>query len=283
MMLVISLTSIPPRLPQLFKTLNSLRQQCTSVEVIELCLPKRFKRFPDFEVRNVGVPDGVVLRTVENDLGPATKVLPTAMAWRGQDVRILYCDDDKKFDQDWAAGFLKSSAFYEAKGHDRFALATIGVCVDWYDGATSSIQPRRRPTRQKPMLDFSYRWNKLNYSFNTKILGKSSNVPSRSRWFSSSGQIDIMEGYGGVLVKPDFFQDSDLEIPDPIWRVDDIWLSGLLASRKIPIFANYHSKLPYAHDFVGHGLAEEVVSGLTRKDLDQMAIKYFQIKYGVWN
>ena len=28
---------------------------------------------------------------------------------------------------------------------------------------------------------------------------------------------------------------------------------------------------------------EEVVSGLTRKDLDQMAIKYFQIKYGVWN
>lgn len=246
-------------------------------------MPKKFKRFPDFEVQNLEVPEGVVLRAVERDLGPATKVLPTAMAWRGQDVAILYCDDDKEFDQDWAAGFLKASSFYEAKGHDRFALASIGVCVDHYDGATSAIEHQRRPARQKPVLDFRYRWDKLRYKLKTKIFGNSSNAPSRSRWFSSSGQIDIMEGYGGVLVKPNFFQHSDLEIPDPIWRVDDIWLSGLLASRKIPIFSNPYSKLPRAHDFVSHGLAEEVSNGLTRKDLDQMAIRYFQKKHGVWN
>ena len=282
-MLVISLTSIPPRFPKLFKTLNSLKQQRYPVGRLELCLPKRFKRFPDFEVSNVEVPDGVVLREVEKDLGPATKVLPTAMAWRGRDVSILYCDDDKEFDPDWATGFLKSFAFYKAKGHDRFALASVGVCVDWYNGATSAIEKHRRPARQKPMLDFSYRWRKIKHQLSTKFLGNSASVPSRSRWFSSSGQIDIMEGYGGVLVEPQFFQQSDLEIPDPIWRVDDIWLSGLLASRQIPIFANHYSKLPQAHEFVGHGLAEEVASGLTRKDLDQMAIRYFQRKFGVWS
>ena len=181
-----------------------------------------------------------------------------------------------------AAGFIKASKEYQAKGFKDFAVSAIGVCVDNFSMAKSNIVHSKRPRRQNPVLDFRYRIKKIDFWLATVLFNSKKVKPVRSRWFSTPGQIDIMEGYGGVLVRPEFFKPDDLYIPDPIWRVDDIWLSGLLAKRKIPVLANYYSRIPQAHDETIYALAEEITNGLSRQDLNQLAIKHFQKNYGVW-
>ena len=279
-MLVISLTSIPPRFSLLYKTLQSLKAQRANVSLIELWLPKRYRRFPDFEVKNFVVPDGVALKIADQDIGPATKVLPSAMLHQEQDLDILYCDDDKVFHRDWANSFLLSKSQYSLGKDTKFAISAVGVCADWYEVGFSCINIQDRPARQKPILDLRYR----SLKYWRYLQGIKSDIGIvRSRWFSGPGELDIMEGYGGVMVRPQFFKLTDLTIPDPLWRVDDIWLSGLLAARGIKKFANFHARLPASLTTATHGLAQEVSDGLSRKQIDHMAIKYFQDNYGVWS
>ena len=46
-----------------------------------------------------------------------------------------------------------------------------------------------------------------------------------------AGFADILQGLGGVVVRPDFFDDEAFDIPDILWAVDDVWLSGMLEPR----------------------------------------------------
>lgn len=279
---IISLTSIPPRFHLLFRALDSLKRQRAKIDAIELWVPETYKRFPDFEVSNIIVPDGVVLRRCKEDIGPATKVLPAAMEHRAKKVRIIYCDDDKEFHPSWADSFLEAEKGYLSKGEKNFALAAVGVCIDRYKDAHSKIRFKDRPKRQSPATDYKYRFEKILYQVHKGLGLSSRSRPVRTRWFSSEGRVDVMEGYGGVLVRPEFFLPQDLEIPDPIWRVDDIWLSGLLASRNIPIFANPLARMPRPIQSASHGLAEEVIDNRNRSDLDQLAIRYFQEHAEQW-
>jgi hypothetical protein len=54
------------------------------------------------------------------------------------------------------------------------------------------------------------------------------------KWLKS-GYIDILEGWDGVVVRPEFFDDFAWQIPDILWTVDDVWLSGCLERQGIPI------------------------------------------------
>ena len=280
-MLVISLTSIPPRFGLLQRTLASLKSQTIKIDKIELWLPRRYLRFPDFEIKNFIVPDGVDLKITDQDIGPATKILPSAMLHSDEDVNILYCDDDKIFHHQWAESFIRSKSYYSAQGLDKFAVAAVGVCVDWYEVGYSAIPPRERPKRQKSIFDLRYRFKKY-YKKCIKSVPNDLGLP-RTRWFCGPGRVDIMEGYGGVMVRPDFFKSADQFIPDPLWRVDDIWLSGLLASRGIKVMSNFKARLPIPILTAGNGLAEEVANGLHRYDLNCLAVRHFQDNYAIWN
>lgn len=97
-MLVISLTSIPPRLPHLGPTLESLLAQ--GADAVWLCLPRVYRRFGAFEVPRL--PEGVQLLWSDLDHGPATKLIPAARAVQGQGARLIYCDDDWIYGQGWA-------------------------------------------------------------------------------------------------------------------------------------------------------------------------------------
>ena len=74
--LVISLTAIPPRFPYLRETLQSLLNQKARVSSVNLYLPRNYRRFAWDPSVLPEVPQGVNIRLVDQDYGPATKVLP---------------------------------------------------------------------------------------------------------------------------------------------------------------------------------------------------------------
>ena len=99
---IISLTSIPPRFPHLSETLNSLLNQTADIEKIILYILHEYERF-EYDVNNLPqVPTEVQVCITEQDLGPATKILPAAKEYAEEDVAIIFYDDDKIYDPNWA-------------------------------------------------------------------------------------------------------------------------------------------------------------------------------------
>ena len=74
-MKVISLTTIPSRMPHIRPTLDSLLDQRTPFDQVNLYIPKHYRRFPDYDGTLPDLPDGVTIRVVDEDFGPASKVL----------------------------------------------------------------------------------------------------------------------------------------------------------------------------------------------------------------
>ena len=123
-MLTISLTSIPPRFAGLGAVLVALLAQ-DAVSEVRLTLPRSYPRFPGpFELPDL--PEGVRLARVEQDLGPATKLLPALTQTQGP---VLICDDDWLYDPGWAAGFLAAARANPgaAIAASSFDAARIGV------------------------------------------------------------------------------------------------------------------------------------------------------------
>ena len=74
--LIISLTTIPPRFKYVQECLSSLLSQTEEVEAVNLYVPRNYKRFSYAHSDLPGLAKGVNLRLIDEDLGPATKVLP---------------------------------------------------------------------------------------------------------------------------------------------------------------------------------------------------------------
>lgn len=98
-MLVISLTSIPPRYGQLAPALAALLTQ--GADRVALVIPRRYRRFDLAALPDL--PTGVDVVEPETDPGPAGKLLVPAAAYPGAD--ILYCDDDWLYTPGWAQAF----------------------------------------------------------------------------------------------------------------------------------------------------------------------------------
>ena len=83
----------------------SLERQSVKPDQVEIYIPRKYRRFPDASVNLPKLPSWVSVITVEDDMGPATKVLPAARKWRGEDVDLLLCDDDRAEDPKWISRF----------------------------------------------------------------------------------------------------------------------------------------------------------------------------------
>ena len=106
----------------------------------------------------------------------------------------------------------------------------------------------------------------------------------KSLKWTESGYVDILAGFGGVMVRPNFFGDSAWRIPDILWTVDDVWLSGCLESQGIPIWLNAKSKpsIKETSDEVEHAALRNLVyKGHDRKAANKQCIAYFRKNYGI--
>lgn len=115
-MLIISLTSIPPRYGQLPRVLHALRAQ--GADRVALVIPHTYARFAQAPLP--ALPDGVELLQTGTDLGPAGKLLAPAAAYPGAD--ILYCDDDWLYGPGWADALRAARA--PNQGSDRVVAAS---------------------------------------------------------------------------------------------------------------------------------------------------------------
>ncbi len=276
---VITLSSIPPRFSSLGPSLKSLLAQTSRPEAVELYIPRSYRRFPQWSGGLPEVPEGVRIVRVEEDLGPATKVLPAAKAYRGQDIEILYVDDDRHYDRNIAAAFLKCR-----RHHPGEALCTEAMSISelGYDWVASGPLPRAF----RDIRPFSvFRRSVLRAVDRTfpRYFGQVRLKAFQTR-FSASGYGDVAEGFGGVLVRPEFFDDAVSDIPPILWAVDDVWISGHLTRRGIPIWVEMAgARISNIGDMnETFALYRAELDGARRDDANRACVDYMRETYGIW-
>ncbi|WP_446012003.1 glycosyltransferase family 2 protein [Candidatus Electrothrix sp.] len=265
-MRIISLSIIPPRFPFLKASLETLLAQRAADE-IRLYIPRKYRRFPDYDGSLPEVPKGVIICQIDEDYGPATKVLPASRDFRGQDVQILFCDDDGLFPPGWAKRLFDIQAKRKSQ-----AIATLGRRVT--KDAPKPGWPCARQILHKHDLQYRFgRFLEKNVGFD-KPLFRPIIIP---------GYVDILFGVCGVVVRPEFFDDEAFNIPDEAWFVDDFWLSAQLARNGVRIYCPWRLPCPRSSEAgAQEALLDLELAGAGRQALNQKATVFCQKKYGIW-
>lgn len=258
---VISLTSIPPRLHKLGQSLECLRNQTACIDAIILWLPKRYRR-PEFRDSTVpSLPSFVDVRYCDEDFGPATKILPAVQEFSGQDVRIIYCDDDELYSREWAETLVTAG-----DRHPHACVTVAGLRLESID-YEYFIRSRRCMAYNVLTLGLFRRYHQR------------TRRPARPR----TGPVDICQGFGGVLVRPHFFGPEVFDIPDVLWLVDDVWLSGHLAFRGVPIHRIAERKLCHKSELAAvSDLTSYTFQGHDRITADWLCVQHYRTHYGIW-
>lgn len=278
---IVSLSSIPSRFSSLGPVLSGYLSQSIPPEKVIVYIPKTYRRFPDYDGSLPDVPDGVEIRQPEVDYGPATKVLHAVRDFA--DIKdgkqlILFGDDDLIYEPDWAERLLAGHA-----QHPDAVVCSKGFDMDFLGLPAPSHQPQPRGVEQNRATDWQYRLRKLSLQLKTGRLSlKRHEKPSR-RLFKCSGFIDLFEGYGGVLVQPRFLDDDAYVIPDVVWAVDDIWLSGIVTKNGVPIWVEADSsRFRYTPTRHTDALNQSVIEGADRTQANVACVRYMQNRYGIW-
>lgn len=278
-MIIVSLSTIPPRFGILGKTLRSLLNQSIKIDEIRVNIPKKYRRFPEHEFSVPEVPDGVTLCVNEEDYGPSSKLLPTLAEFKGrEDVSIIYCDDDRVAHPDWAKRLIDTSIERpnECIANAGWGLDSIGFEI------TGLPQPRCVPLSSR--RDLVYRWRRIKQQTRQILLRRQLPKPPRHRNCKVDGYIDIAEGCGGVLVRPNFFDDRVFNVPQKLWSVDDIWLSGMMAAKNTRVWKYKTGLVPSEQDDArDSALYLQVIEGYNRQQANAACVRLLQREFGVWN
>jgi len=225
---LITFSTIPQRVKNIDSTLASLCTQLGHGDAIKIYIPLIVKRL-NKEISNNDIKaiaeiekkyPRVSVQYIDEDLGPLTKM---AYAVRDPIIRnnfdrVIFVDDDQVYDKNFLERFNKH--YYL----DKTCLTQSGTWLNRYTPySRRTLNPYGRPPRFK---GFSYRIRRLARLFF---------VSKPSPWVKG-GFIDLLEGWSGVSVDPNWFDDEILNIPEDISRADDVWISGYLESRKIGIY-----------------------------------------------
>ena len=244
---VVSLSTLPDRIPNLQPTLESVINQTRPPDEIVLALP-------DFSLRQQRpyvVPEYLrsysLVRILRcgTDWGPATKFIPIVQeefrARRG-DTRIMVVDDDRIYPRDALESFL----YYSRE------LPNAALC---FRGAP---MPR------------GLKWRK------PKLL-----LADRIR---EPRQVAVIMGCGGYLIQPRFF-DAQLwdysAAPAAAFYMDDIWISGWLdrgGVRKYVVPAS--AMMRTARQQRGTATLDDVPNG--RRQSNNEAIRFFADTWNVF-
>lgn len=274
---VITLSTIPSRFSSLGPTLRRLLRQSVKPEKVILYIPYAYRRFPDWDGVLPDVPEGVEIHRTDEDYGPATKILPAIKEFRGQDIDILFCDDDMVYRRTWAAGFLR-----ERRHKPHACLAVCGHDVlgsPWEERVDKSL---RRPVRTWRVTDLENYARMGVYWVKTRVLKQpTTHIGRRVHIFG--GYRDIFEGHAGVMVRASFFSEDAFEIPDIMWSVDDCWLSGQAMKNGHPVWVVPRQIEPSSFAlYKTDALHEAVLDGADRDQADRHTEAYFQETYGLW-
>lgn len=199
---VVSLTALPDRLAQMRPVLESLRNQTRPADEIRVHVPTQLAR--------TGTAYGDVPRwlaqlatlvRVERDLGPATKLIPAVQKFRGDDdVLLVVVDDD---------------TLYPPR--------LVETLVEWASRLDAAVAMTGWPVKR----DLGY----PHYTENYLVYANELCAPH---------PVAVVRGNCGFAVRPSYFDDrlwNDMQhAPPGATLMDDVWISGHLARRKVPRF-----------------------------------------------
>ena len=199
--IILSLSSIPPRFAGLPRFFAHLARQSLQPDVVELNLPATYRRFPGPVPTLPALPDWVRICFTSDDLGPATKILPTVARHATAQARLVYCDDDRIYDRNWLARLVASH-----KTHPKSAICESGWNI------SGAVPP---PDPALPLTKTQSRSAKLCRATSFGLLQR------HRRQFRRAGQVHIAEGFGGVLLRADW-------LDDPAFHILGIYLQIIL-------------------------------------------------------
>lgn len=254
---IVTLTSIPGRIPFLHKLEKSLKVQALKPDAVEIYLPHTYSKrsLGQFDISQVPSSFDVVRC---DDIGPATKILPAVSRHKNRGVRLIYCDDDRIYHQSWLQRLARLS-----DGNPEKCVA------DEVNSVPSRINER------------NWRLRPLEYRLRRML--------ALGRWrplrVDRTYHANIAEGFGGVLVRPEFFTDRVFDIPAVAWTVDDIWLSANLNSNGVDIRYTQRERAvksaPVIVDGEDLGRSEDSLVNFSDGDADRIEADYQTIRYAI--
>jgi hypothetical protein len=260
---IISLTTIPSRFSKIKPTLESLLNQNVKPEKIFLNIPLKYRRFDDYENNKIPKLEGITINISEHDYGPATKILPVVNQFDDNKI-IIYCDDDIIYDKNWAKNLIETSKNFP------------NDCICGRGQSVELIRLRAKILANSKNI-ISNLIGRSKYKKEKKIILKKLNLHSK-------GCAEIAAGYGVVLVRPRYFTSECFSIPDILWTVDDIWISGHLTFNGITI-RTAEPQVNFEFGTVSHinPLTKFVYKDFTRDLANMECIQYFETHYKIWN
>ncbi len=269
---IVSLTAIPPRFENLMSKVNSLLNQSVPAKAIEIYIPRTYRRFPSVQARLPRLPKGVEVISVDNDLGPATKLLPAIDKWKGYDVDILICDDDRLQDPRWIERLASAR---RERPDDIICERGWNIADRFGLQQNTALLPRARHA-PKQGRTLAYRMK--------RALTLGLYHPPRLV-YEASGYVDVFEGFLGALIPPGALPHQAWSIPDILWTVDDVWLSGMARLQNVGVWAHDRRR-----PVQGNGHWDRVASltgfkeqGVNRESADRLCVEYMRSNYKVWN
>lgn len=188
---VVSLTTIPSRLPHIAPTINSLVLQSHVPDRIVLNIPMVSAR----ENRSYDIPASlanhpkVFINRCTDDLGPIMKLLPTLDVEQDSETIIITVDDDIIYARSLVKELLAAHA-----AHPGCALGLRGV-----------------------VLNAQGRYDSSEVLFSNRV--------------TAATEVDILSGVSSVLYQRDQFKNDFLQrdsLPAESYFVDDVCISGYL-------------------------------------------------------
>lgn len=268
---IITLTTIPPRIPHLGEMLASIEAQRLRPRAVELYLPSVWRRFPGERPALPPLPDWLTVVEVDRDLGPATKILPALLRHAGTSVDLLLSDDDMIHDPDWTRRFAEQRRDRPEDVLCEFGLDLDALCDDPRLQPDDRPQPRARLNRVVPLeLQASRR----------RMAEGGAGLP----YLLAPGHVDVLFGFRGAMLRPGWIAPEAWKLPDILWTVDDVWLSGMVARAGRRIWAGGAAcwMQGWARSATIAPLVDHVEMHLDRKAANRLCVDYLRAQYGIW-
>ena len=251
-MIIISLTTIPPRFDNLYFTIDSILSQSILPDIILIHIPEKYNNYSyDFNSLPKFSSDKVIINNKVKDYGPATKLLglydnELYKKMSEEDI-IIVIDDDRIYNTD----LIKNMIYYHKLYPDK-ALTVAGWEIEDLAKKKFIINNKKQP---------------------------------RGIEFLTCGYIDFIGGCCGFVLNkkmcPFQYEELfDLHPDDNNYWVDDIWISGFLTLSNIDIYiipnAIFNDEIRSINNQISPLYNDE------RREKNIKCIEYFRDKYNIW-
>ncbi len=248
--IIVTLTTIPSRIPNLHKTLGSLINQTVKPDEICIFVPREYKRFgiaqsalSDINAIISGLKTDINIRAIEieEDYGPISKLLPIVdhLPNNPNDI-IITVDDDTLY--------MPNNIEYMLCYSKSLPSSALGFC------------------------GWGYNFN--NGIFNYELVYPHGNI-------NYIRAAPVLEGYRSVLYKRSFFKDDFKEffrqIPQDSFYVDDVIISAYLSKHKVPrvVMPEFSGKNAMTSYDIPHS-PDSLSCLFYFKDTNSKTIKYYK-------